>query len=114
MPRRGDLPDRQKNVARENLSSPARKNISLPVTPKSVASLRHPASSKRGVRVVTNVEAGCGGRGGVEKTSDAAADGEIVWSWRSDAGAKVVKTLPASHGRRWQPSMVTGEIAYKP
>src|SRR5882724_9931478 len=43
-------------------SSPARKNISLPVTPKSVASLRYPASSKRGVRVVTNVEAGCGGR----------------------------------------------------
>src|SRR5882724_11572343 len=32
------------------------------------------------------------------------ADGEVVWFWRSDAGAKVVKTLPASHGRRWQPS----------
>src|SRR5712664_3149534 len=35
--------------------------------------------------------------------------GEVVWFWRSDAGAKVVKTLPASHGRRWQPSMVTGK-----
>ena len=52
--------------------------------------------------------------GSVEKTSDVAADGEIVWSWRSDAGAKFVKTLPASHGRRWQPSMVIGEITYKP
>jgi hypothetical protein len=44
-------------------------------------------------------------------TNEAAADGEIVWSWRSDAGAKVVDT---NHGRRWQPSMVTGEITYKP
>src|SRR5882757_8554832 len=40
------------------------------------------------------------------QTTGARADGEIVWSRRSDAGAKVVKTLPASHGRRWQPSMV--------
>src|SRR6266852_9703950 len=42
-------------------------------------------------------------------TSGVCADGEVVWSWRSDAGAKVVKTLPASCGRRWQPSMVTEE-----
>src|SRR3981081_1453496 len=48
------------------------------------------------------------------ETSDVIADGEVVWSWRSDAGAKVVKTLQASHGRRWQPSMVSGEITYKP
>jgi hypothetical protein len=27
--------------------------------------------------------------GYVDKTSDIAADGEVVWSWRSDAGAKV-------------------------
>ena len=26
------------------------------------------------------------------ETSDVLADGEVVWSWRSDAGAKVVKT----------------------
>jgi len=31
-------------------------------------------------------------------TNDAAAYGEVVWFWRSDAGAKVVKTLSASHG----------------
>jgi hypothetical protein len=42
------------------------------------------------------------------------ADGEIVWFWRPDAGAKVVKTLSASHGRRWQESPVTGKITYKP
>src|SRR5713101_676400 len=69
---------------------------------------------KRGVsRSSRTLGRGCDGRGSVRRnfaqTNDAATDGEVVWSWRSDAGAKVVKTLPASHGRRWQPSMVTGE-----
>jgi hypothetical protein len=36
------------------------------------------------------------------------ADGEVVWSWRSDAGAKVAG-LNESDDRRWQPSMVTEE-----
>jgi hypothetical protein len=48
------------------------------------------------------------------QTNEAAAYGEVAWSWRSDAGVKFGKTFPASCGRRWQPSMVTGEIAYKP
>ena len=39
-------------------------------------------------------------------TNDAAADGEVVWSWRSDAGAKVAEFV---RERRWQPSMVTEE-----
>jgi hypothetical protein len=47
-------------------------------------------------------------------TSGVGADGEIVWFWRSNAGAKVVKTHQASRGRRWQPGMVTGKITYKP
>jgi hypothetical protein len=46
--------------------------------------------------------------GNVDTTSDVAADGEVVWSWRSDAGAKVAG-LNESDDRRWQPSMVTGE-----
>jgi hypothetical protein len=33
--------------------------------------------------------AGCDGRGSVDTTSDVAADGEVVWSWRPDAGAKL-------------------------
>src|SRR5258708_24216845 len=45
--------------------------------------------------------------GSVEKTSDVAADGEIVWSWRSDAGAKVVKALSRLAGdggnQAWSP-----------
>ena len=43
---------------------------------------------QRGVRVVTDVEAGCDGRGRYRTTSDADADGEVVWSWRPLAGAK--------------------------
>jgi hypothetical protein len=56
-------PTGKKTFARENLSRRRSKNIPLWIYPKSVASSRYPASSKRGVRVVTNVEAGCGGRG---------------------------------------------------
>jgi hypothetical protein len=40
-------------------------------------------------------------------TSDVAADGEVVWSWRSDAGAKFVKTFPRLTGdggnQAWSP-----------
>jgi hypothetical protein len=43
--------------------------------------------------------------GNVDTTSDAAADGEIVWSWRSDAGAKLAgydpqATVATKHGHR--------------
>jgi hypothetical protein len=43
---------------------------------------------QRGVRVVTDV--GCGMRWTRQrrKTSGGFADGEVVWSWRPDAGAK--------------------------
>jgi len=41
------------------------------------------------------------------ETNVADADGEVVWSWRSDAGAKVVKTLPRLTGdggnQAWSP-----------
>ena len=82
----------------------ARKKYSASRRPQINGFIAPSASSKRDVRVVTNVEAGCGGRGGVEKTSDAAADGEIVWSWRSDAGAKVAE-LSANDGgnQAWSP-----------
>jgi hypothetical protein len=42
------------------------------------------------------------------ETNDVVADGEVVWFWRSDAGAKVA-ALNESDDRRWQPSMVTGK-----
>ena len=48
---------------------------------------------KRGVRVVTNA-----GRDAMDAevplTSGAEADGEIVWSWRRDAGVKSAEVIP--------------------
>jgi hypothetical protein len=43
------------------------------------------------------------------RTNDRLADGQAVWSWRPDAGAKLAKTLHASCGRRGQKSPVPGE-----
>jgi hypothetical protein len=67
----------------------------------------------RGVRVVTNV-----GRNAVDvevlETCSADADGEVVWSWRADAGvqvrAKLQRLRTGDGGKRW----FTGESAYKP
>jgi hypothetical protein len=38
------------------------------------------------------------------------ADGEVVWFWRSEAGAKSAETNADDGGN---PAMVTGEITYK-
>jgi hypothetical protein len=43
----------------------------------------------------------------LRETNVADADGEVVWSWRPDAGAKFCGR--ASAKRRWQESPVTGE-----
>jgi len=56
----------------------------------------------RGVRVVTIRWTGNAMAVDVSErfgaTSDAIADGEIVWSWRRDAGAKLAKTLTRCAG----------------
>ena len=44
--------------------------------------------------------AGCDGRGSVDTTGDVAADGEVVWSWRPDAGAKSVDRTADDGGKR--------------
>jgi hypothetical protein len=43
----------------------------------------------------------------IARTNDVAADGEVVWSWRSDAGAQVLEraerfgvTVATKHGHR--------------
>ncbi len=48
-------------------------------------------------------------RNSFARTNGVCADGEVVWSWRPDAGAKSCGTCPAR--RRWQESPVTGESA---
>ena len=37
---------------------------------------------------------GCDGRFGDALTSGADADGEVVWFWRPDAGAKLAEAIP--------------------
>jgi hypothetical protein len=50
----------------------------------------------------------------LRKTTDPGADGEIVWSWRPDAGAKFASCSMSARGQRGQESPVPGESAYKP
>ena len=96
----------------KNLSSPFRKKNLLFAGPKSNLQLRYPAPEKRGVsRSSRTLGMGCDGRTSpsaiIARTNGVCADGEIVWSWRSDAGAKVVKTLTRLTGdggnQAWSP-----------
>jgi hypothetical protein len=48
---------------------------------------------RRGVRVVTNVEAGCDGHDRLRATSVTGVDGEVAWSWPPGAEAKLVMLL---------------------
>jgi hypothetical protein len=45
------------------------------------------------------------------KTSAGIVDGEVVWSWRPDAGVKSAAMLAHRGLRRWQESPVTWESA---
>jgi hypothetical protein len=60
------------------------------------------------VAIVTNVVVGCGGRGCCDETNATSADGEVVWFWRPDAGAKF-SVIEHRWRRRWQESPVTGK-----
>jgi|EndMetStandDraft_5_1072996.scaffolds.fasta_scaffold435295_1 hypothetical protein len=46
------------------------------------------------------------------RTNGADADGEIVWSWRPDAGAKLARDDLADDGGK--KARFPGEITYKP
>jgi hypothetical protein len=65
--------DPSENAARranhQNLSSPFRKNISLNPSGKSSLELRPILSRERALAIVTNVGAGCGGRGSVGRAT---------------------------------------------
>ena len=52
-----------------------------------------PARDEGRFAIVTNARAGCGGRGRLmQDERGLVADGEVVWSWRPDAGAKFVRS----------------------
>jgi hypothetical protein len=93
---------------RANLSRTA----AIDLTPKSVASF--PLVSfpiEGGSRSSRTLGMGCDGRTSpsaiIARTNGVCADGEVVWFWRSNAGAKVVKTLRRLAGdggnQAWSP-----------
>jgi hypothetical protein len=55
-----------------------------------------PPRSEGRIAIVTDVDAGCDGRGSAIDEACWLADGEVVWFWRPDAGVKLV-TMPAHH-----------------
>jgi hypothetical protein len=72
----------------QKLSSPLRKNISLNLSGKSLLQAR-PSHPMRGAGRDRHERAvGCGGRDSCERRTQLVADGEVVWFWRPDAGAK--------------------------
>src|ERR1700722_11909149 len=63
-----------------HLSSPFRKNISVFFLPKSLSEFPHPVPLEGRIMIVTDVGAGCGGRGRRFDECADLADGEAVWS----------------------------------
>ena len=104
------LPDGQITPARKNLSSPRAKNISL--FPKSKISRMFATvpPHQRGVSRSSRTWGGMRWTRSRRQTTDAGADGQAVWSWRSEAGAKFLgsKLLRDDGGNQ---AMVTGESA---
>jgi len=83
-------------------------------TPNQQHPSRVPLSQEGRFAIVTDVEAGCGGRFDCALTNAAEADGEVVWFWRSDAGAKVAKMLTRLAGDGGNQAMVTEKSTYNP
>ena len=71
----------------------SRKKYSAFRSRRTMSSLGHPASCRGTYASSRYVECGLRWTRRRRTTSAAAADGEIVWSWRPDAGAKFDKTL---------------------
>jgi hypothetical protein len=82
----------------QTLSSPFAKNISLFASGKSVVSLRasHP---RRGGSRSSRTRGGMRWTRRLRLTSAADADGEVVWSWRPDAGVKLVERSASDGGK---------------
>ncbi len=95
------------------MSSPPAENILVSFFRKSCLSPAHPASCRegrtrrhdtRGRGVVAVARSGAFAR----KTTDVVADGQAVWSWRPEAGAKLAITFVRGCERRGQTSRSPG------
>ena len=90
------------------------KNIPLCVFSERCLPLIHPASCRGAYASSRYVECGLRWTRRWRKTSGACADGEVVWSWRSDAGAKFVKTLTRLAGDGGNQAWSPGRARRKP
>src|SRR5205823_803722 len=74
------------------------KNISLHNSGNQNYNSRHPGPQEGRFAIVTMRGLECGGRFGVRRfltpDENAKAYGEVVWSWRRDAGAKLAGSVP--------------------
>ena len=104
MPRHGDLPDRQENLrARKPVQSCAKKYSAL-YSPQINGFIVLSCLIEEGRTRRHERGGGMRWTRARRQTTGARADGEVVWSWRSDAGAKVAE-LSANDGgnQAWSP-----------
>jgi hypothetical protein len=95
---RSDLPPRGNSHMAAMRKLPVvlicRRPLVLPKTPNQ-PHIRSVPPHKRGVsRSSRTLGAGCNGRFGGARRAALNADGEVVWSWRPDAGAKSAEAIP--------------------
>jgi len=97
-----DLPviDLPVGLLREKpVQSSLQKYFASPLTQIKLTTSISRSRKRGGSRSSRTLGAGCDGRGSVRRakcarTNDVAADGEVVWFWRPDAGAKVADDSP--------------------
>ena len=107
MPRHGDLPDRQENLrARKPVQSCAKKYSAL-YSPQINGFIVLSCLIEEGRTRRHERGGGMRWTRARRQTTGARADGEVVWSWRSDAGAKFAMmlritqmTVATKHGHR--------------
>jgi len=76
---------------------------------------RRVSPDKRGVAHVTKRAVGCGGRDDGWRRTPEVADGEVVWSWRPDAGVKLSGSkLPGVKVARKPGHLGEHEVSRKP
>jgi hypothetical protein len=90
----------------KNLSSPFAKNIPLNLSGKSALPTRPSHPMRGALRNVTNARWDAVDADSLRRRTQAVADGEVVWSWRPDAGAKLRGSIRAATVAR---EPVTGE-----
>jgi hypothetical protein len=78
----------------KNLSSPPAKNIPLSPSGKSALPTRPSHPMRGALRDVTNARWDAVDAEACEDERKMIADGEVVWSWRPDAGAKFAGGFP--------------------